>query len=209
MRIGVNIPNDIYERFKPLRSTYNLSQICRDAINSRIESYTKALNQANSNGMQALADKLWLEYSKKTILDWEAIGRENAKKWAEEATLQDFEDLFHNISVHKRKGAEPREFLGGWRAPDEYTFNHARYQHEDWFHRQFDLDETTNHFMRAESDYNRGWISYLTAVWQMLRERIEADGSAREKSHKQVNPEPEIPDGLIDSNEPKPRTMDK
>jgi hypothetical protein len=32
MRIGINIPNDLYERFKPLRAIYNLSQVCRDAI---------------------------------------------------------------------------------------------------------------------------------------------------------------------------------
>lgn len=182
MRIGVNITNDIWERFKPLKGSYNISQICRDAIITRIECYEKSLKQANSDGMQALADKFWNEYSKKTILDWEDIGRENAKKWAEGATLQDFEDLFHNISIHKRKGAEPREFLGNWRATNEITFSHVRYEHEDWFHRQFDLDEKTNHFVIAESEYNHGWITYLTAVWQMLRERIEKEEKEREFS---------------------------
>src|SRR5271157_4435797 len=102
MRIGVNISNDIYERFKPLRASYNLSQICRDAVVKQIESYEKALHQAKSDGMQSLTDKFFQEYSKKTIIDWEEIGRENAKKWAEGASLQDFEDLFHNISIHKR-----------------------------------------------------------------------------------------------------------
>jgi hypothetical protein len=199
MRIGVNISNDIYERFKPLRASYNLSQICRNAVVKHIESYEKALHQAKSDGMQSLTDKLFQEYSKQTVLDWEEIGRENAKKWAEDASLQDFEDLFHNISIHKRRGFEPEEFLGAWRAPQENSFNHAEEVHKDWFHRQRDLDLTTNHILIAKAEYNRGWISYLTVVWQMLRERIEADIIALEKSKQQSELKPEIPEKLADS----------
>lgn len=198
MRIGINIPNDLYERFKPLRATYNLSQVCRDAIKERIESYERARKQANDDGMEALANRFWQEYSKKTILDWEAIGRENAKKWAEGASLQDFEDLFHNISVHRRKGAEPGEFLGGWRIAPENRFEVAQQQHEDWFARQFELDEGPNYYILAKEEYNRGWISYLMAVWQMLRERIEADAAARLKVRQQQAVKPEIREELKD-----------
>jgi hypothetical protein len=183
MRIGINIPNDLYERFKPLRATYNLSQVCRDAIKSLIESYKKAQEQASKDGMEALADRFWREYSKKTILDWEAIGRENARKWAEAASLQDFEDLFHNISVHKRRGLEQGEFLSNWKLVPDNRFEHAQAQHKDWFLRMMELDEATNYHTLARQDYNRGWLSYLTAVWQMLREKIEADAAARLKAH--------------------------
>lgn len=196
MRIGINIPNDLYERFKPLRGTYNLSQVCRDAIKSRIESYEKAREQASSDGMQDLANRFWQEYSKKTILDWEAIGRENAKKWAEAATLEDFEDLFHNISVHKRKGHEPEEFLGGWRIAPDNRYEVAQQQHEDWFARMSELDLPTNYYILAKQEYNKGWVSYLTAVWQMLREKIEADATAREKARQQGTPKPELPANL-------------
>lgn len=197
MRIGINIPNDLYERFKPLRATFNLSQVCRDAIKSRIGSYEKARKQASSDGMEALASRFWQEYSKKTILDWEAIGRENAKKWAEDASLQDFEDLFHNISIHRRKGAEPGEFLGSWRIEPENRFEVAQQKHEDWFARQFDLDSTSNHYVLAKEDYNRGWVSYLTAVWQMLRGKIEDDAAARLKARRQPA-KPEVPNHLED-----------
>jgi hypothetical protein len=205
MRIGINVPDDLLERFKPLKATYNLSQVCRDAIKSRIESYEKAREQVNNDGMEAIASRFWQEYSKKTILDWEAIGRENARKWAEGASLEDFEDLFHNISVHKRKGLEPGEFLGGWRIAPENRFEVAQQKHENWFVRQFDLDETTNHYALAKQDYNRGWVSYLTAVWQMLREKIEADAAARMKARKQGIPKPEIPANLKSSSEVKHR----
>jgi hypothetical protein len=73
----------------------------------------------------------------------------------------------------------------------------AQQQHEDWFERQFDLDETTNHFIVAKNEYNRGWISYLTAVWQMLREKIEAAKVVRLKAL-QKTAMPEIPKELND-----------
>ena len=79
MRIGINVPNELYERFKPLTPTYNLSQVCRDAIKSRIESYETAERQAQEDGMETLANRFLQEYVKKTVLDWEAIGRENAR----------------------------------------------------------------------------------------------------------------------------------
>lgn len=199
MRIGINIPNDLYERFKPLRATYNLSQVCRDAIKARIESYEMARKQANDDGMEALANRFWQEYSKKTILDWEAIGRENAKKWAEGASLEDFENLFHNISVRKRTGGELGEFLGSWRIAPENRFEVAQQQHEDWFVRQFELDEGPNYYILAQQEYSRGWVSYLTAVWQMLREKIEADAAARKKAREQGTPKPELPANLKDS----------
>ena len=61
--------------------------------------------------MDKAAEKLFLEYSKKTYLDWEAIGREDAKVWVELASLEDLEGLFHNIATHKRKGDEPGPFF--------------------------------------------------------------------------------------------------
>lgn len=195
MRIGINIPDDLLERFKPLRAAYNLSQVCRDAVKARVESYEKAWGQASADGMEALAGRFWQEYSKKTILDWEAIGRENARRWAEGASLQDFEDLFHNISIHRRKGAEPGEFLGSWRTAPDNRFEVAQLKHDDWFERQFNLDQATNHYALAKQDYNRGWVSYMTAVWQMLREKIEADAAERLKA-RQTPAKPEVPKEL-------------
>ncbi len=204
MRIGLNLSNELLERLKPLKNTVNLSQICRDAIKSRIETYEGAINQANSDGMQAVADKLWLEYSKRTILDWEAIGREDAKGWVQFATLQDFEDLFHNIGIDKRQGVEPGQFEARI-MPEAKRFDERQQEHSEWFrewfHREGKLDKTTNIYIQARLEYNRGWISYVTAVWNMVKKRITDDATAREKSRQQVKDKPEIPNHLVDSSE--------
>ena len=147
--------------------------------------------------MAAIANRLYQEYAKKTQrVDWESIGMENAKKWSESASLQDFEDVIHNITIHKRKGAVPGEFLGAWRIPEGCRFNDARMKHDDWFNRQFELNERPNYYLTAEQEYNRGWVSYLTAVWQMVRSRIATQDIAWEKARLQNIPKPEIPANL-------------
>jgi hypothetical protein len=197
MRIGVNVPNELLERFKPLKSTHNISEICREALKSYVESYEKSSQSKGGDDTAALANRLYMEYTKKTPrVDWEAIGRENAKKWAEGASLQDFDDVIHNISIHKGKGTEPGEFLGSWRIPEGCRFEDAQHKHEDWFDRQFELDERPNYYMVAKRDYSRGWVSYLTAVWQMVRSRITADDAVWEKTRQQSQPKAELPKEL-------------
>jgi len=77
--------------------------------------------------MEADADRLWQEYHKKTVLDWEAIGRDDAKYWVPLATLEDFENLFHNVAIRKKKGGDLGAFLqyrqipGTKRFEDHYT----------------------------------------------------------------------------------------
>jgi hypothetical protein len=193
MRIGINIPNELLERLKPLKSTHNISEICREALKNYIESYEKASQGTGGDDMTAIANRLYQEHTKKTPrVDWEAIGRENAKKWAESASLQDFEDVIHNITIHRGKGAEPGEFLGGWRIPEGCRFENAQQKHEDWFERQFELDERPNYYILAKQNYNTGWVTYLTAVWQMVRARIKADDATWERAQQQSKPNPEI-----------------
>lgn len=197
MRIGINVPNDLYERFKPLRETYNLSQVCRDAIKTRIETYEKAIEHAKSDGMDEVANKLWLEYSAKTIVDWEAVGRDDAKVWAQLATLEDFENLFHNVSIRKKKGGDLGAFLWYRQIPGVKRFEYHYDEHKVWFARQWELNQADNPHAIAQSRYYDGWFSYITAVWQMLQKKIKTDAEARLKAYQQ-QAKPEVPKHLED-----------
>jgi hypothetical protein len=197
MRIGINIPDKLYERFKPLKSTHNISQVCRDAIESLVRAYETALTQAEIDGVQVVADRLWIQYSKESILDWQDIGRENAKKWTAQATLEDIEDLLHNYLVHQRLGKQPEEFLGRWRVPNKETFEYVLRQNADWFRRQRDLNLSVDPLALAEADYQRGWTTYMTAVRTKLVERIEEEKVARRKTKQEIIPE--IPINILDS----------
>jgi len=202
MRLGINISNELLEKFKPLKNVVNISQICRDAIQIRIESYAEALVQSKNDGMDKAAEKLFLEYSKKTYLDWESIGRKDAKVWVELASLEDLEGLFHNIAIHKRKGHEPGPFLFPRPLPEAPHFGKHVSEHEEWFQRQIDLEQSdlevhSNPYIEAEKIYNRGWVSYVTAVWQMVKDRIAADAITRQKEREKADSKVDVPDNLL------------
>ena len=187
MRIGINVPNELLERLKPLKKTSNVSQICRDAIKERVEAYERAMARANEDGMQAVVEQ---------EIDWETLGQEDAKLWMQLASLQDFDQLFHGLDVLRRQKRSP----GSWIAPDlpgAKTFHSRVHENQEWFLRQCELDENTNHVQRAESAYDLGWGSYMTAVWQMLRDRIAEDTKAREAALKQTCVDIELPDHLM------------
>lgn len=215
MRIGVNVPNDIIERFKPLKGTYNLSQIFREAITSYIDAYERAVKQANADDMKNMAKKLAAKYMMKIILDWESIGRDDAKIWAQLASLEDFEGFFHNLEIHKKLGrGEPGPYLFPKNIPGAPRFENHIQENDEWFARQIELEESVNSskstrlssakeppknfnewyatlemdvsnnpYIQAKSDYIRGWVSYLTAVWQMVKDRI-ADEEKHPKDNK-------------------------
>ncbi|MFC1944487.1 hypothetical protein ACFLX5_03210 [Chloroflexota bacterium] len=200
MRLGINVPNDLIERFKPLKATHNLSQICRDAIQSRVEAYEKAVAQADSDEMQVVVDRLASDYLKKTVLDWQAIGRDDAKDWVQAASLDDFEILFHNVDVHKKIGVGKMGlYLQGGYKKGAARFVDRQHEHEDWFERMYELDEDPNHYIWAEAEYTEGWFSYVTAVWQMVKNRIAADAATRDESRQKAKDKPEIPDHLVNS----------
>ncbi len=205
MRLGINIPNTLIEQFKPLKDTYNLSQICREAIQKRVESYGKAQKQSIDDGMEAAADRLWQEYHKKTVLDWEAIGRDDAKDWVQVATLEDFENLFHNVAIRKKKGGDLGAFLQYRNIPGTKRFEDHYTEHENWFARQMDLDENSNPHIWAETEYYHGWFSYVTVVWQMLKKRITDDATTRQKERENKRTKLNIPDKLEGLEEAKPK----
>lgn len=199
MRIGVNVPNEIIERFKPLKGTYNLSQICREAIASRIEAYERSLNQGDSDDMQAAANKLWLEYSAKTpVVDWETIGRDDAKVWVQLAAWEeDFENLFHNVAIRKKKGGDLGAFLLYRAIPGTKRFEDHYEEHKTWFSRQMELNEKVDPHTWAKTEYYRGWFSYVTAVWQMVKDKIAANATATEKRFEETR-QKSLAEGLKD-----------
>lgn len=196
MRLGINIPNSLIEQFKPLKDTYNLSQICREAIKKRIESYEKAKRQSVDDGMEVVADRLWQEYHKKTVLDWEALGRDDARTWVQLATLEDFEALLHNVAIHSKKGGDLSPFLLYRRIPGTKRFEDHQPEHEDWFTRQCELDEESNPYIWAKTEYYHGWFAYVTAVWQMVKDRITSDAIKRQKDREKARTKIDVPDSL-------------
>ena len=175
MRIGINVPNELLKRMEPLKRMTNVSQICRDAIEAWVDSYERAKERAGRDGMEDVALRLRKQLESYEV-DWEALGHEDAKIWAQMATLENFEHLFHNVRVAKRQGRLP----GLWCAPilpGTKDYHERQGEHSEWFGRQIELDEYgPNPYLKSEEEYTRGWLAYLTAVWDMAKRRTEPKG---------------------------------
>ena len=199
MRIGINVPNDLLKRIAPFKDVTNISQICRDAIQTYVEAYERAKSQANEDGTQEVADRLWREYKGQEV-NWEALGYEDAKLWVQLASLQDFTDLFHNLKIDEREGKSPPSFIPvGRYIPGTKTHWDHQDEYKEWFIRQIELDVKTNPYLEAGSRYNHAWLCYVTAVWQMVKERIAADAQTREEGHIETLANTKLPAHLTNS----------
>lgn len=165
MRLGINIPNSLYKRMDPIKQMVNISQICRDAIEEWVNAYEHSIEKAKQDGMEEVADELrraWEPY----IVDWQAIGREDAHIWAQKAKPEHFEHFAHNLRVGRGHGRTP----GIWMAPilpDTPFYGERQAEHKEWFIQQFELDLDANPYLIAQEEYERGWTSYLIAILNM------------------------------------------
>lgn len=168
MRIGINIPNSLLKRMEPIKQMINVSQVCRDAIEDRVVTYERAMQKARQDGMDEMAAVLRREWEP-IVVDWQAIGHEDARIWAEKATPDNFEHFAHNLRVGRSHGRTP----GIWMAPHipgTKVFGERQAEHEEWFTQQCELDWDSNPYLRADEEYERGWTSYLIAILDMAEE---------------------------------------
>ena len=68
-----------------------------------------------------------------------------------------------------------------------------QYENRGWFYRLIEMDDAVNHIQIAETHYTNSWLSYVTAVWQMVRDGISAEARVREEALKKSRLEPEVP----------------
>jgi hypothetical protein len=203
MRIGINVPDDLYERMEPLRRNRvtNVSQVCRDAIKAHVEAYERALARAKEDGMDSVAERLGNRLVPQE-LDWELLGIEDAKVWVQLAKVEDFEYLLHRLEVFERQGRSPYE-VPIPRVQGAKFFEARSYEHEEWFDRQAEADEERNPYVEAKLVYQRGKISCILAVWNMAKEiakrKSNAEAIARKRSRREARSQIEVPDHLIES----------
>ncbi len=165
MRIGINIPNSLFKRMQPLKQMINVSQVCRDAIEYWVDTYESAMEGAKKDGMEEVAAVLSREWEP-IVVNWQAIGHEDAKIWAEKATPDNFAHFAHNLKVGRGHGREP----GIWMAPhlsDTKTYGERQGEHVEWFTQECERDWDTNPYLRAQEEYVRGWTSYQIAILDM------------------------------------------
>ena len=209
MRIGVNIPEDLYQRLKPLKETVNISQVCREAIEAYVNDYERALARTETDGMDDVVDRLFGEEEQLDV-NWEELGWNDAEAWVRAVALETFEHLFHRLDVLKRQGRPswevPPPGAGGVK-----TFVERSWEYRDVFERQherqFELNLQGDPLAGAERKYMRAWVAYVTAVREKIRQRREERVNQLLRERREA-PEPQVPEHLVGGVlDPAPHTM--
>ena len=168
MRLGINIPNSLHKRIRPIKDKINVSQICRDAIERWVNAYESSLDSIEHDDLSGKISQLKSAW-KYIDIDWEEIGRQDAKIWTEKATPEDFARFSHNLRVGRGHGRIPGIWMAGY-LPDTPHYYDRQHEHEEWFIQQEDIDPDTNSYMVAHEEYERGWTSYLIAILDLAKE---------------------------------------
>jgi hypothetical protein len=201
VRIGINVPDELLKRIEPLKTVTNVSQICRDAIKTHVETYERAMARAKQDGMEAIAERLGSMLVPQEV-DWELLGIEDAKMWVQLAKLEDFENLLHRLEVLKRQGRSPYE-VPIPRVQGVKFFEEQSYEHDEWFDRQVEVNEEKNPYIEAKLEYQRGKLSYILAVWNMAKEiakeQYKTESITREHARREARNRIKVPDHLIES----------
>ncbi len=85
MRIGVNVPNELLRRVKEIEPRVNISLVCREALESRVEVADRAQAQAYGDGVDEHVARLVDSVNGPMIEpDWVAYAIEDAANRADE-----------------------------------------------------------------------------------------------------------------------------
>ena len=198
MRIGVNIPNDLYRRMEPIKHTINVSQVCREALEARVEDYERARDRLESDHMDETVDRLSGEEEELSV-DWKELAWTDASTWVEAADIETFEYLFHRVDILKKQG-RPTWIVPPPAVPGDTTFEDRFLEHEKYFEHQykrlFELGQVGDPRRDAEEEYGRAWLAYVCAV------RVKIQQLRQERLNTKLNtpimrPEPEVPEQLM------------
>ena len=194
VRIGVNIPNDLYRRMEPIKHTINISQVCREAIEAHVEEYEQARARLESDDIDETVDRLCREEERLTV-DWEELGWADAKVWVEAVDKESFEHLFHRVDILKKQG-RPTWIVPPPGATEAKTFVKRASEHEKYFEYLIDLNPASDPLRDAEEEYGRAWLAYVCAVREKIMQLREERFRAKLKSPI-VRAEPEVPEQLM------------
>ena len=197
MRIGINISDDLHGRLKRISRTVNVSQICREAIDTYVADHERARARVQADGLEGVGEGLCPDDGH-LLVDWEELGWKDARQWVTAVEPDNFDHLFHRVDVLRRQG-RPTWIVPPPIAPGATYFENRWCDYSRKFERQLDsVWDVDHHFDRrsdAERAYCRAWLAYVSAV----REKViglRKERASRMIESRTARPEPEVPGQL-------------
>ena len=206
MRIGINVPNELLKQVKQIRPEVNVSQVCREALEHRVEVAQRAAAQAVSDGVSEHVERLDRSVAKPPMEpDWEAYALDDARAWVSRITPEVWERFIYQADFLRRKGRDETEMVHIWSHGDGVEgFARRLNEAQEWFISQYDLDfesgTSSNLHEKAEREYGRAWLGYVNEVRRLL-EKLRKDEydrvMAERAEYRRSRPDPELPAQLV------------
>lgn len=206
MRIGVNVPNELLKEAKQIRPEVNVSQVCREALQQRVE-LARRIAHAASNGVHDHVTRLDQSVSRPPPEpDWVAYALEDARAWATVVTPEAWERFTYQADFLRKQGRDEAEMVTLWSSEGEGVkgFQRRLAEHDEWLISQYDLqfesDAGPSPRAKAENEYARAWLGYVNEVRRLLEKhrKDEYDRVMAERAeYRQSLPKPELPPQLV------------
>ena len=212
MRIGINVPNELLQRLEPLKPELNISQVCREALEAKAESYEQMQARLGDAGVREAVARVWeqeKEFRAAIDFDWETLGYEDARAWVKAATRDDWNELLDWIEWSKESKTPEWEIfppiIDGVNTIGErfreLTDSIRRMEGQEpafrvWFWQKCGA----NGYMVNEREYMTAWMAYTKAAWGLVRqkEREYLEERSRQLQETRRNrPAPEAPEHLL------------
>ncbi len=155
-RISISIPDELMAKLEPLKEGINISQLCREALERRIDAYERA---SKRNGQELDIEGLVQRLREESALvegKFELLGRENAAEWLSAASYLEFKNLAeadNSSNMHK------------------YKLPRAAFR---TMKRNMAQANATCDGVQAVA-YKTAWLDYVRAVWSQVVGQLELD----------------------------------
>ncbi len=207
MRIGINVPNELLKRVREIEPRVNISQVCREALEDRVNAVERAKAQATSDGIAEHVARL-VESANRPMIepDWEALALKDACHWVSTIAPHEWEQFLHQCDVLKRQGRDETEMVVVWssRGENRGLNYHINIENSEWFLAQLELQYLTgggpDPQRKATEEYVRAWLGYVTQVRRNIEQHYKDEYRRvmREREAERASLlKPEIPQQLI------------
>lgn len=205
MRIGINVPNELLHRVKAIRPEVNVSQICREALESRAAEAERIAEQVEKGGLEEhILRFAQVNEVRLTEPNWKAMAIQDAQDWVRVVDVELWFDFWEDYDANKDDESVLTP-VWVWIAeadldPPNIGINpywaslerHSRKWYRDsWEARQ-----------KAQADYNWTWLTYVMEVRRRLDEYNEAEHqnwlTKREAEIAEARQSMELPPRLVE-----------
>lgn len=208
MRIGINISNGLHRRLKAIGEPVNVSQVCRDAIESIVLEHEELAARVEEDDLRTVITEFADEGEQWSDIDWREYGWTDARDWFKKITREQYERFIYDRGFYLRRDRSPEDVL--WLVDlashiDGVAGFHQRMEeHRDLHDKELDrLDDLginwgMDEYPRgiAQREYNTAWLAYFNAVHKLIEDKRKQQAEEKFRNRAQM-PKPDLPEHLV------------